>query len=52
MQLEKKGRVEKMVIRGSRIVTTAEEWLWVSLESGLCESAQPNEILHNHMAGL
>lgn len=52
MQQEKKRRVEKMVIRGSRLVTTAEEWLWVSLESGLCKSAQPNEILHNHMAGL
>lgn len=52
MQREKKERVEKTVIRGSRVDTTAEEWLWVSLESGLCESAQPNEILHNHMAGL
>lgn len=52
MQQEKKGHVEKTVIIGSRVITTAEERLWVSLESGLCESAQPNEILHNHMAGL
>lgn len=52
MQQEKKVRMEKTVIRGSRVVTTAEEWFWVSLESGLCVSAQPNEILHNHMVRL
>ncbi len=52
MQQEKGGRVEKRVIRGSRVVATAEELHWVSSESGLCTSAQPNEILHNHMAGL
>lgn len=48
----KKKRAEKTVIRASRVFTTAGEWLWVSLESGFCESAQPNEILHHHMAGL
>lgn len=52
MQQEKKGRGEKTFIRVSRVFTTAEGWLWVSLESGLCESVHPNEILHNHMVGL
>lgn len=51
MQQEKKGWGERMIIRGSRVFTTLEEWLWV-LELSLCESAQPNEILHDHMAGL
>lgn len=52
MQREKWGRVEKTVIWGSRFVTSADEWLWVSLESGFCAIEQPNEILHSHMAGL
>ena len=27
-------------------------WFWVSSESDFCANEQPNEILHNHMAGL
>lgn len=47
----KKKREERTVIRASGVSTTTGERLWVSLESGFCESAQPNELLH-HMAAL
>lgn len=52
MQQEKKKPGKKTVIRASRGFTTAGEWLGFSVEAGLCESAQPNEILYHHMAAL
>ena len=44
----------KTVIRGVQSRRSGrEEQLWVFFRVGaFCESAQPNEILHNHMAGL